>query len=92
VVLEGILGLEKLGDRLRVDPCIPAHWPGFTLDYRCGTSSYHIDVQNPDGASQGVVGVTVDGVPARDGWITLTDDGQQHVVAIVLGVEEPALR
>jgi cellobiose phosphorylase len=92
VALEGILGLEKRGDRLRFEPCIPADWPGFTLDYRYGTSSYHIDVQNPDGASRGVVGVTLDGAPTRDGWITLTDDGQQHVVAIVLGAEQPALR
>jgi cyclic beta-1,2-glucan synthetase len=88
VALEGILGLEKRGDRFRLDPCIPAAWPGFTLDYRYGTSSYHIDVRNPGGASQSVVAVTLDGAPTPDGWITLTNDGQQHVVAIVLGAEE----
>lgn len=89
VALEGILGLEKLGDRFRLEPCIPAAWPGFTLDYRCGTSSYHIDVRNPDGASRGALAVTLDGAPTRDGWITLTDDGQEHAVVIVLGVEQP---
>jgi cyclic beta-1,2-glucan synthetase len=87
VALEGMLGFEKLGDRIRVDPCVPAAWPGFTLDYRCGSSSYHIDVHNPDGVSQGVAAVTLDGAPARDGWVTLIDDGQRHVVAIVLGAE-----
>jgi cyclic beta-1,2-glucan synthetase len=87
VALEGMLGFEKLGDRFRVDPCIPGAWPGFTLDYRYGSSSYHIDVRNPDGVSQGVAAVTLDGAPAREGWVTLFDDGQRHVVAIVLGAE-----
>ena len=89
VALEGILGLEKVGDRFRLDPCVPAAWPGFTLDYRYGTSTYHIDVRNPDGASgaRGAVAVTLDGAPTRDGWITLADDGQRHVVAVVLGAE-----
>jgi cyclic beta-1,2-glucan synthetase len=82
-----MLGFEKLGDRFRVNPCIPAAWPGFTLDYRCGSSSYHIDVRNPDGVSQGVAAVTLDGAPVRDGWVTLIDDGQRHAVAIVLGAE-----
>ena len=87
MALEGMLGFEKRGDRFRLDPCIPAAWPGFTLDYRYGSSSYHIDVRNPNGVSHGVVAVTVDGTPTRDGWVALTDDGQQHVVAIVLGAE-----
>jgi cellobiose phosphorylase len=87
VALEGMLGFEKLGDRFRVNPCIPAAWPGFTLDYRCGSSSYHIDVRNPDGVSQGVAAVTLDGAPVREGWVTLIDDGQRHAVAIVLGAE-----
>ncbi len=76
VALEGILGFEKLGDRFRVDPCIPAAWPGFTLDYRYGTSSYQIDVRNPDGVSRGVAAVILDGAPSHDGWIRLIDDGQ----------------
>jgi cyclic beta-1,2-glucan synthetase len=85
VVLEGMLGFEKRGARLRLDPCIPAAWPGFTLDYRYGASTYAIDVRNPDGVSRGVTAVTVDGAPAPDGWIALIDDGMRRVVTIVLG-------
>jgi cellobiose phosphorylase len=92
VALEGILGFEKLGDRFRLDPCIPVAWPGFTLDYRYGTSSYHIDVRNHGGASQGVAAVTLDGVPTDDGWVALTNDGRQHEVAIVLGARPDSAR
>src|SRR5678810_1042390 len=67
VSLEGVLGFEKRGARLRLDPCIPAAWPGFAIDYRFGTSTYAIDVQNPDGVSRGVAWVTVDGHAAQDG-------------------------
>jgi len=30
--IEGILGLRREGDGLRVDPCIPAEWPGFEME------------------------------------------------------------
>jgi cyclic beta-1,2-glucan synthetase len=88
VALEGILGFEKRGERVRVDPCIPKAWPSFTIDYRHGTSSYAIDVQNPHGVSRGVSAVTVDGVDAPSGWIDLVDDGSRHSVAVVLGAGE----
>jgi cyclic beta-1,2-glucan synthetase len=85
VALEGIMGFEKRGDRLRVDPCIPAAWPGFTLDYRYRTSSYHIEVRNPGGVARGLSSVLVDGVAAADGWIALIDDGSRHRVEVTLG-------
>ncbi len=87
--LEGMLGFEKAGSRLRFDPCIPATWPGFTLDYRHGTASYAIDVRNPDGVSRGVATVTVDGIELSDGWITLMDDGMRHAVVIALSAGQP---
>jgi cyclic beta-1,2-glucan synthetase len=79
------MGFEKRGDRLRVDPCIPAAWPGFTLDYRYRTSSYHIEVRNPGGVARGLSSVLVDGVAAADGWIALIDDGSRHRVEVTLG-------
>jgi len=85
VALEGILGLEKRGTRLRVDPCIPKAWPGFTIHYRHGASSYVLDVQNPNGVSRGVASVTLDGSDVPGGWIQLVDDGERHTASITLG-------
>jgi cyclic beta-1,2-glucan synthetase len=85
VALEGVLGFEKRGDHLHLDPCIPTAWPGFTLDYRYGASKYAIDVRNPDGVSRGVRSVTVDGELATDGAIALRDDGTTHAVVVMLG-------
>jgi cyclic beta-1,2-glucan synthetase len=80
-----MLGFEKMGDRVRLDPCIPTAWPGFALDYRFGASTYAVEVQNPNGVSRGVSATTVDGVVAPDAWIPLIDDGGRHTVTITLG-------
>jgi cyclic beta-1,2-glucan synthetase len=85
VALEGMLGFEKLGDRLRLNPCIPAEWPGFTLDYRHDGTTFTIHVQNPHGATGGVAAVLVDGVKQADGWIDLNGHANAVAVTVVLG-------
>ncbi|HWH53196.1 MAG TPA: glucoamylase family protein [Gemmatimonadaceae bacterium] len=85
VALEGILGFEKRGTRLRFDPCIPAAWPGFEVDYRFGGSVYAVSVTNSTSGSRGVLSMTVDGKAVTDAWIDLVDDGSHHTVVIVLG-------
>jgi len=86
VSLEGVLGFEKRGQRLRIDPCIPTHWPSVAIEYRFGTSTYSIDVRNPHGVSRGVLLVTVDDLLAKDGVIDLVDDGRRHVIVVELGL------
>jgi cellobiose phosphorylase len=88
VALEAILGFEKRGDRLRLDPCIPVAWPGFELDYRFGQSIYAISVTNRKSASRGVLAMLVDGVAVSSGWSNLVDDALRHTVAIVIGAGE----
>jgi len=61
VGLEAILGFTKRGDTLEMDPCIPSHWPEFSVTYRCGSSSYAITVRNPHGAQRGVSTIDFDG-------------------------------
>ena len=80
--LEAILGLRKVGDVLRVDPCIPKDWPGYELTYRTGETIYQIRVENPEGVNRGVERVTLDGKEAPGGRISMVDDGQQHQVCI----------
>jgi cyclic beta-1,2-glucan synthetase len=85
VSLEGVLGFDKRGDRLRVDPCIPTTWDGFTIEYRYGSSTYVIEVRNPEHVARGVAALLLDGVPNADGYLALVDDGQRHAVTITLG-------
>ena len=85
MALEGVLGFEKVGDLLRIDPCIPSEWDGFALEYRYGESVYAIEVQNPEHVSGGVAALTIDGVASTNGHVALANDGMKHTVSVVLG-------
>jgi len=65
--IEWILGIRREGDRLRLEPRIPAGWPGFRAEYRYGGSVYAIEVRNRQaGGGSGPV-LTIDGKPASPG-------------------------
>jgi cyclic beta-1,2-glucan synthetase len=84
VGLEGILGFNKRGESIELNPCIPSSWKEFSIDYRYGDSTYSIDVKNPDGVERGVRTVTVDGVDTGK-VIPLSADGGPHEVVVTLG-------
>jgi cyclic beta-1,2-glucan synthetase len=85
VAVEAILGLRRRGDRFAVDPCIPSTWPGFTLDWRFGKATYHIEVSNPRHRSRGVASADLDGTPCDAQDIPLVDDGKTHRVQVRMG-------
>jgi len=85
VALESVLGFTVRGSTLSFDPCIPARWPGFTLTWRRGTTTWEVSVENPDGVQRGVAEVTLDGHPAPGGGVTLVDDGAVHRIRVRLG-------
>ncbi|MFS8064250.1 MAG: GH36-type glycosyl hydrolase domain-containing protein, partial [Luteimonas sp.] len=85
--LEAILGFHLEGGQLRITPCIPRDWPGFSITYRRGASRYLIDVTNPSRISCGIAKAELDGVPlAVDPCrIPLHDDGAMHRVTVEMG-------
>jgi cyclic beta-1,2-glucan glucanotransferase len=88
--LESILGFKMHEGRLALEPCIPRAWPGYEVIYRKGKARYHIRVENPHGASRGVMSIKLDGelLPERK-EIPLVDDGRLHEILLVVG--EPSL-
>jgi cyclic beta-1,2-glucan synthetase len=83
VALEAILGFQQRGERLFIQPCIPAGWKGFTLEYRFRSATYAITVENPDGIQCGSTELTVDGRSVEEG-IPLVDDGKTHEIRVLL--------
>jgi cyclic beta-1,2-glucan synthetase len=90
VGLEGILGFQKRGDTLFIEPRVPASWPGYTIEYRHGKSRYTIVVNNEGEAGRGPVEVTMDGQILSGGGIPLVDDGKRHTVLVRSGVTSEA--
>jgi cyclic beta-1,2-glucan synthetase len=63
--LESIIGLSVHPTYFVVDPCIPAAWDSFSVNYTHGLTTYVVTVKNPDGVEKGVRRVSVDGVTAE---------------------------
>jgi cyclic beta-1,2-glucan synthetase len=83
--LEWILGFHIEHGKLRVDPCIPKHWPGYSITYKHGSSSYEISIENPDGVEHGVKRLELDGQVIDASSLELHDDGRVHQVRVILG-------
>jgi cyclic beta-1,2-glucan synthetase len=83
--IERLLGLRREGKTFRIDPCIPAMWPAYAVDWRVGRTLYRITVTNPTHRCRGVQSAQIDGVSVDPSAIPLSDDGNGHDVAIVLG-------
>jgi len=83
--LESILGLKRRGDHLAIAPCIPRAWPGFSVRWRLGESTYVITILNPNRVPTGVASASLDGVAADPLAIPLIDDGGEHRVTAIMG-------
>jgi cyclic beta-1,2-glucan synthetase len=83
--IEAILGLRRSGDTFAVDPCTPAMWDTYSIDWRVGLTQYTITITNAEHRCRGVSAVEVDGAPVDPLAIPLHDDGQHHRVAVTLG-------
>ena len=46
VTLEHILGIKREGEWLRIEPCVPAGWPGYKVTLRIEGAEYAIEVDN----------------------------------------------
>ncbi|HAF03182.1 MAG TPA: protein ndvB, partial [Spartobacteria bacterium] len=90
VWLEEVLGFQRRGDALTINPVIPKDWAGFRIQYRYQNTLYRIAVENPDHCSRGVTLVELDGVAAADKIVTLRDDALPHEVRVLLGTKQPA--
>ncbi len=85
--LEWILGFHLEGTRLRLAPCIPAHWPGFEIAFKYRTSRYEIRVENPSSVNRGIAYAELNGQRLANGpaVFALVDDGQTHRLRVILG-------
>jgi cellobiose phosphorylase len=80
-----ILGMRPTYDGLRIDPCIPSAWDGFSVMRRFTGSRYHIVVQNAHHVCHGVTSMAVDGKSIGGNVVPIFDDAREHRVEVTLG-------
>ncbi|HEY6572557.1 MAG TPA: carbohydrate-binding protein, partial [Candidatus Eisenbacteria bacterium] len=89
--LESILGLERRGSTVALNPCIPFTWPGFSAVLRFGDTRYEISVENPRQRCRGIAMAELDGVPVDAAAIPVIEDGGTHRVRAVIGDATPSV-
>ena len=92
LTVETLLGVHLEVDQLRIAPCIPAHWPGYTVRYRYRETMYHLTISNVAEATAQDQRITLDGVVIEGDTIPLVDDRRDHQVEVKLGSPPLATR
>ena len=92
--VETLLGLHLEVDRLRIAPCIPAHWASYKIHYRYRETVYHLTIKRAVEPSAQAIRVTLDGAAINEGGvdgagrpqgvIPLVDDRREHQVEVIL--------
>lgn len=80
-----ILGIIPDHEGLKIDPCIPEEWEGFSVTRKFRGNEYNISIKNPQGVSKGVVKVTVDGVRINGNILPVFENGTSHEVEVIMG-------
>ncbi len=79
-ITQWILGVRPELDGLRIDPCIPPEWDGFTFKRHFRGATYLIEVRNPRHVSKGVASVLVDGKPWQGNLLPVLPPGVHHIL------------
>lgn len=80
-----ILGIRPDFNGLRIDPCIPAAWDGFSVTRKFRGATYQIAVKNPNHVCKGVAKLLVDGKMMDGNLIPVFSDGSTHTIEVILG-------
>ena len=85
VAVQNILGIVPEEDALRIDPCIPRHWPRFEVQRSFRGHVITIRVENPASVSKGVRQLRLDGKVISGNRVPVTALRDGLVVEITLG-------
>ncbi len=84
-ITQWILGIRPEYEGLRIDPCIPSAWKGYSALRRFRGRSFQIRVHNPKHACRGVSLMKLDGKDFSGACIPPDLPGEEHTVDIWLG-------
>ena len=80
-----ILGIRPEYEGLRIDPCIPSSWNGFSVSRWFRGCHFRITVHNPQHVCRAVQKMTVDGEIVMGSLIPANLDQGEHAVEVWLG-------
>lgn len=81
---EGILGIKRDFNGLRIEPCMPADWEEAEVTRCFRGADYHIVIKNPDHLEGGKGIIKVDGKLCTSAAIPDYRDGKRHEIEVLL--------
>lgn len=81
---EGLLGIKRDYEGLKVDPCMPESWSKAEATRSFRGTKYHITILNPSNKSSGDLDITVDGKPIKGNILPLFNDDIVHEVVVTI--------
>ena len=82
---QAILGIQPQVNGLRIDPCIPHDWPGFTAMRRFRGKEIDITVKNPAGVCKGVAALKLNGKVLPGNLLPVEQLADHNQVEVILG-------
>ncbi len=79
-----ILGIRPEYNGLRINPCIPGHWKGFSAKRKFRGSTYKIKVVNKTGFGQGVKKMFINGKETEGNLIPASNNKKSSRVEVIL--------
>ena len=80
-----ILGIRAEVEGLRIDPCIPAEWPGFKATREFRGMHLNISVSNPQGIQKGVTSISVNDEEIEGAIIPVEKLSDDCDIQVVMG-------
>lgn len=81
LIVESLLGLRLETDKLYIEPCVPADWDSYKIQYRYKETIYRITITQLHKGT-GKLSIKVDGTKCQDKFIRLVNDRQDHVAEV----------
>jgi len=83
--VEAILGISRVGEELKIEPCIPREWQGYRVAMKFPRGALDIRVENSEHTGGGVREILIDDQPLAERTLRIPDDGSRHSVIVRLG-------
>ena len=90
LVTESLLGLVRVGDRLKLRADLPSGWDSSVVYYRYKTTHYTIEFVRRKATGKSSLSLSLDGLPQPGDTIQLADDGKDHKVEVTCPVTPSA--
>jgi cellobiose phosphorylase len=84
-ITQWILGIRPELEGLRLDPCIPPEWDGFSMERRFRGARLHITIHNPQHVSRGLIRLELDGALVDGNLIKVDELSGEHIVEAWMG-------